>query len=92
MSVLTICLDMFIIWLPPEKLKWPFLASFAGFTMTVFGEWKGLCSGAFANHKMKGLLIWSVHHAGGTAGPYFAHDYKTDSVLANSEGTESSLS
>lgn len=33
---------------------------------------------------MLGILIWSVHHAGGTAGPYFAHDYKTDTVLANS--------
>ncbi|KXT17659.1 hypothetical protein AC579_9041 [Pseudocercospora musae] len=59
---------MFILWLPPEKLDKPFLISFAGFTMTVFG-----------------ILIWAVHHAGGTAGPYFAHDYKTDSpVLANS--------
>ena len=67
-SCLICTIDMFILWLPPEKLDKPFLISFAGFTMTVFG-----------------ILIWSVHHAGGTAGPYFAHDYKTDSpVLADS--------
>ncbi|KAI5357463.1 putative purine-cytosine permease [Septoria linicola] len=33
-----------------------------------------------------GILIWAVHHADGTAGPYFAHDYKSDSVLADSVG------
>lgn len=30
------------------------------------------------------MLIWAVHHSGGTGGPYFARDYKADSLLADS--------
>lgn len=32
------------------------------------------------------MLGWAVKNAGGNAGPYFAHDYKADALLANSMG------
>ena len=31
-----------------------------------------------------GLLVWSIHHAGGTGGPYFAETYQAETLLANS--------
>ena len=33
------------------------------------------------------MLGWAVKSAGGNAGPYFAHDYKADALLANSMGS-----